>query len=240
MLDLATGTGALALQLARRSRRVVGVDRAPAMLEAAHVRATELGLPLVLRAACATAATERGERYAVVTVSEAFHRLGGLPAARAVYRALCPEGFFFVVLGKRRYPEAHPLRALAPRLKGEAAALFEGLDRHLDWLTRTFAASAPAGEEPLAPVESWLYAWRRPLDLGFLRAFFDDASLARLVGASPPWPLVERALAAASPEDLLGEELFALWRFERCGAGREPLRRTTREALEVPFVEPST
>jgi SAM-dependent methyltransferase len=44
VLDVGTGTGRLALALAPRCRRVIGIDRDPAAIEAARGRACDLGL----------------------------------------------------------------------------------------------------------------------------------------------------------------------------------------------------
>lgn len=46
VLDLATGTGSIALQLARRGCLVVGIDRSEAMLARARHRAADSGLPV--------------------------------------------------------------------------------------------------------------------------------------------------------------------------------------------------
>jgi len=46
LLDLACGTGTLALEMAKRDYRVVGVDASPAMIAKAKEKAAKLGLPV--------------------------------------------------------------------------------------------------------------------------------------------------------------------------------------------------
>jgi SAM-dependent methyltransferase len=86
VLDLGTGSGRIALPLARSGRRVVGVDRSRAMLDIAAARAQRDGLPLRLVEADISA-FELEERFSAALLS--FSLLAFLPGPKE--RAACLE-----------------------------------------------------------------------------------------------------------------------------------------------------
>jgi 2-polyprenyl-3-methyl-5-hydroxy-6-metoxy-1,4-benzoquinol methylase len=96
VLDVGTGRGRFGLHLAERGCRVIGVDKNPDMLEAAHQQARLRGVAerFEVRAGDATDLSAFGEaRFDAVLCMELFDHLPDLPAAlRAMRRALKPGG----------------------------------------------------------------------------------------------------------------------------------------------------
>jgi ubiquinone/menaquinone biosynthesis C-methylase UbiE len=76
-LDVCTGTGGVALALARRGARVVGVDAAPGMLERAERKARERGLAgsLCLARMDARSLSFPDDSFPLVTCSMALHEM---------------------------------------------------------------------------------------------------------------------------------------------------------------------
>ncbi|MBX6341621.1 MAG: class I SAM-dependent methyltransferase [Thermomicrobiaceae bacterium] len=98
VLDLGCGTGALLAALAARGGAVVGLDRSPAMLDAARRRVgTAPGAALVL--ADARRLPFRGGTFTAVVSTFPAEFILDAATLDEVARCLRPEGRFVVVLG---------------------------------------------------------------------------------------------------------------------------------------------
>jgi SAM-dependent methyltransferase len=93
LLDLATGPGRIALDMAPRFERVVGVDVEPDMIDVARAAAARRGIDNV------TWLVKRAEDFEappgsfdLVTIGEAFHRLRQSVVARLAFDLLRPDG----------------------------------------------------------------------------------------------------------------------------------------------------
>lgn len=93
-LDLACGPGTFTIALARRTRRVFGLDLTPAFLQLARKRASEQGLGNVrLLCADATAMPIRSGSFDVAVSGYSFHHMREpLRALRELARVLGPGG----------------------------------------------------------------------------------------------------------------------------------------------------
>jgi len=84
VLDCGCGTGEHALMLAARGREVVGIDIAPAAIEAALRKASERGLTVDFQVADALELSRLGRRFATVIDSGVFHTFADPERARYV------------------------------------------------------------------------------------------------------------------------------------------------------------
>lgn len=195
-LDVCTGTGGVALALAGRGARVLGLDLAPGMLARARHKARRAGLDGAARFARADAralALPDGA-YPLVTCSMALHEMAEAERRR-VLAELSRVGSGRVLVADYRVP--------ASRLGGawfRVSRAFEYLesDDFAGYVGRDFAARlAAAGLEPRAYRDVGAYRiWacrpegRRPAQVG-------SARVAGATPASPPEPAAAEGPAAA-------------------------------------------
>jgi SAM-dependent methyltransferase len=93
LLDLATGPGRIALDLAPRFARVVAVDLEPDMIDVARREAARRDIKTVTWHVGRVETFEaQTESFDLVTIGEAFHRLEAAVVARNVFRWLRPGG----------------------------------------------------------------------------------------------------------------------------------------------------
>lgn len=99
VLEVGCGDGTYALGAARAGARVTGIDRSAAVVEAARLRAADVGLPLELHVADALALPFPAERFDVVLAVTVLCFVPDPPQAVAeMARVLRPGGV--VVLGE--------------------------------------------------------------------------------------------------------------------------------------------
>ena len=92
MLDLGTGTGALARGLAVRGCRVVGLDLAPALVSEGRRLDREAGVRADYLVGRAEQAGLRAAAFDVVTAGQCWHWFDRPRAAREAHRLLVPSG----------------------------------------------------------------------------------------------------------------------------------------------------
>ena len=99
VLDVATGPGTVAFDLARRGATVTGIDMSEAQVEAARVRAAELGLDgyTSFRVARAEDTREPEASFDVVTAGQSWHWFDGPTVAGEARRVLRPGGTLAII-----------------------------------------------------------------------------------------------------------------------------------------------
>lgn len=124
VLDVACGTGAIAIEAARRGARVVGVDLTPSMLDAAAERATAAGVEVDWRRGSFTDLSEYAGRFDVVTSGFGVIFANDQPAVARELASACRSGGTIALTAWR--PEGSfgqmpsTIVELMPALKGGA------------------------------------------------------------------------------------------------------------------------
>lgn len=223
VLDLAGGPGDLAVQLARVSRRVTLMELSKGFVAAARRHAARAGVPLrTLHESC-NRLVHSDEQVDVVTISQALHWLDDMLVCRGLNRVLAPGGSFFVIHAALDLADRHPLAylfgaqsILGPKTPLPFAAEAAALERRLALL---FEALGAPGQR-IAPVRTTLARERRPIGLGFARAFLTPRHIA-VTGQEPTafWRDLEARCAAARPRDLLAHQDWAVLHFRRARGG---------------------
>jgi len=176
VVELAVGTGRIAVPIASAGVRVIGVDSSPGMLEVCRRRAEQEGVAELLDLRLGELeAPPVDERVALVTCPfrSYLHLLDDdarLRALRAAYELLLPGGrLVFDVFA----PSAGDIADTHGRWLEREPGIFERAD--WDETTRTLRLSVRSGDSAAAMELHWLSAieWRRLID----EAGFDVAGL---------------------------------------------------------------
>jgi ubiquinone/menaquinone biosynthesis C-methylase UbiE len=100
LVDLACGTGLVAVGLAGRFQHVLAVDQEPDMVRVGRLRAERYGLSNIdWRVGAVEALTLPAGTFDLVTAGNAFHRLPRQVVARKVFDWLRPGGSFALLWG---------------------------------------------------------------------------------------------------------------------------------------------
>lgn len=96
VLDLATGTGALAVEFAKAGCYVTAFDNAAEQIRLAEARASEHGLKIDFVVGAAEQVPQPDESFDVVSVGQAWHWFERARAAREAHRLLKPGGVLLI------------------------------------------------------------------------------------------------------------------------------------------------
>jgi hypothetical protein len=158
----------------------------------------------------------------VVVVSQAFHWFDPALAVHGIYRVLAETGSVFLVETKYELAPGHPLRSLMGigassqhAISGqcvEHARRYELLFEHL------------RRKQPFLRLRAFhMFRERRPLDLGFAKAFCFAAHVAAASRADleHPWAKLETLMKDAEASSLLGNVYWYVAKYQRHGASIE-------------------
>jgi SAM-dependent methyltransferase len=200
LLDLAAGTGRVALPIAHRFAEVLAIDAEPEMLEAGRREAARLGVGNVRWSAGRAEEVEApAAAFDLITIGEAFHRLDRPRVAALAFGWLKPGGALATLGADSLMDGAAPWRPVM----AEVVRGFVG-----EPARRLGAPNAPIAEEiaeqegalsaaGFAPVTSHGFAapheWTVDTLLGYLRS----TSVLSRAALGPRHPAFEAALADA-------------------------------------------
>jgi SAM-dependent methyltransferase len=251
VLDLASGPGSLALELAKASSDVTIMELSRGFLDAACARAEASGVRLTAIHESCNRLVHHDQSYDVITVSQALHWLDDVMVCKGVCRLLRSHGSFFVVHGALTLRDDHPLSYIlgdrtplgdkAPgAFAAEAAALarrtsllFAALDApDVQRVDPTHRGGACAERIRLAGVR--MFRQRRPIGEGFARAFLAPAHVAALgMSAEAFWADLAARCAAADDTQTLGVQDWAVLHFRRGGRTEPTQGRDADEVAEI-------
>lgn len=261
VLDLAGGPGDLALALAAASRSVSMLELSRGFLDAASTRARDAGLTLSPILDSCNRLVYRDEQYDVVTISQALHWMDDLAVCRGIVRCLRPDGSFFVVQGGFDVDDTHPLSHLlgARSILGHRAeqsfkVQAEALVRRLTLLFEALDAPDVHRVDPsqqraqnrstslrIVPKRLTLYRQRRPMGLGFARAFLTPAHIAA-TGQSEEdfWREIEARCADCPEARTFGTYDWALLHFRRDGRPAQAGDLAPEVVIDIPYEAPAS
>jgi SAM-dependent methyltransferase len=257
VLDLAGGPGDLAVALAQASNHVSLMELSRGFLTAARARAKRLGASLTTLHDSCNRLVYSDEGYDVVTVSQALHWLDDVLVCRGICRVLRPGGSFFVIHSAFDVDDRHPLSyvlgsksALGHKVRQpfwsevqpllrRLTLLFDALDApdlHRIDLAQQFEASGDGPAPRIVPAGVSLFRQRRPMGLGFARAFLTPRHI-EPTGRPPAefWKDLEARCAAATPEQMVGTFDWAVLHFRRGGARAELAPLEACKVVEIGF-----
>jgi predicted TPR repeat methyltransferase len=164
VLDLGCGTGLVGVEIGSRSRRLVGIDLSPNMIERARARNlyTELRCTDLMRGIAMEQAEQA--RYDVVTAADVFIYVGKLDAVvPAVRKVLNPGGLFAFSAEALEATGEIPPRGYRLGVMGRYAHSAEYLRQlaELNGFHVELLRSIRIRLEHRRPVEGWLTVWRR-------------------------------------------------------------------------------
>jgi len=111
-LDLATGPGTIALELASRGASVLGLDISPTLIEEAKRLSTrkKLGDRISFRVGRAEATGEKSDAYDLVTAGQCWHWFDSDAATAECRRILRPNGLLVIAYYSYLAPYSAPAR----------------------------------------------------------------------------------------------------------------------------------
>jgi SAM-dependent methyltransferase len=220
ILDMGTGTGSLAVELAKYSKNVTGIDIGDAFLDTARAAAEFQGASVFFRNACANKLVLFDGKFDLVVISQAFHWLDTSSVVRGVYRALKPGGLLYFLESKPVLPESHPFRKMFGFGFSSTASMKRECLRHLRWCATRLEALKPP-DLALGLKRVWLLHRRQAFDLEFARAyFFPQALKQRMPEENDPWATLGEALSVAGTVE--GDMYWLLMQFRNAKCTREP------------------
>lgn len=109
VLDLGCGTGISTRQLFKNGfKNVIGVDRDLLMIKEAQAANNKASPIKYIQADVGWGLPFADEQFDVVTAASAFHWFSNPSSIKEVARILKPNGYYFVIGGKSRYPSLKP------------------------------------------------------------------------------------------------------------------------------------
>jgi ubiquinone/menaquinone biosynthesis C-methylase UbiE len=215
VLDIATGTGSLALALSRYSKHVTGIDVSEPLLACARDEARRVGSDATFMRRNAAQLMFSLEQYHLATLCQAFHWLDPGLAVHGLYRVVADDGSLYMIESKYGLPKQHPMRRylgfgtpvgqpMAKHCYSHALRyhlLFEWMRKHPPFLRLTGLT---------------LFRQLRRFEFGFARAFFFDQQVkSSFPGVADPWAALEEAYAATAPEHLHGKVYWFAARYQK-------------------------
>ncbi len=221
ILDIATGPGSIALQLARISHHVTGIDISPFFLEVARKLAIERQLNVAFRHGDANKLLFEPDSYDVVTLAQAFHWLDPVWATRGVCQVLREGGQYFAIETNAQLPDDHPLKQHIQYGFSTMKEIEEFFATQARNYSQWFELLAGHTFCPRL-VDRWILREDRIFDFRFARAFFFTPQVRQALREErEPWSKLQDILDSSLWTNRKGSMYWHVMRFKN-------LRRDTR------------
>jgi len=233
ILDIATGTGEIARQLAETSNHVVGIDSSVNFVNTARLQARSQSHPPKFVRACANKLVLHEDTYDVVTLCQAFHWLNPALAVRGLHQVVKQDGLLFLIESKSMLPVSHPLRTVLKYGDSNDELLTKECVRQANWYSRLFdLLRRPGWLFRLSQIA--LFRERRIFNIEFARAFFFEAEVRSALGTQDqPWTQLADIFSGRSSSELTGELFWLVMCFENASVGRgHPAREVSHSEIE--------
>jgi len=181
VLDIATGPGSIAIQLATVSNNVTGLDISSTFLDVARKQAREKHLNAKFRLGNANKLLFESGHYDVITMAQAFHWLDPVLVTRGICHLLPENGEYFAIETSSIVPADHPLRHYCQY----GVDNFEQVDKfcmtQADNYAQWFKLLAGPTYYPQL-TDRWIVEEFRSFDYKFARAYFFTSQLRSILG----------------------------------------------------------
>jgi ubiquinone/menaquinone biosynthesis C-methylase UbiE len=234
LLDIGTGTGSIAIQLAGVCGNITGLDISEAFLRMAGKIAKTQGRQIRFVREDANKLIFHNAEYNVITASQVLHWIDPQLAVRGICHILRDNGRLFVLESKAVLPSEHPFRRLFGYGCSSHSSVLKECNRHTRQYCEMFEQLRPPSSSlDLAGV--WVFRERRRFDMTFARAyFFGDRFRATSPGATLSWSALARLLDNQPAKVIAGYAYWLLLRFDkRRGRKKVPSYRRGIRPSEV-------
>lgn len=236
VLDIGTGTGSVALQLADYSNHVTGLDVSEPFLRRAVKMARYQDKRVTFLREDANRLVFRDDRYDVITASQVLHRLEPQLAVRGMCHVLEKDGALFVVESKAVLHEEHPFRKFLGYGRKNHEGILRECNSHARRQSEIFDRLRPTNSR-LDLTGAWIFRERRRFDITFARSYFFEEQLqTSALGPSGPWSRLMQLLTEQPFWVINGDAYWLLLRFDKVedhGKAQRLQPVTTEEIIDI-------
>jgi ubiquinone/menaquinone biosynthesis C-methylase UbiE len=235
VLDIGTGTGSLALYLAQVTEHVTGIDISQPFLEIARNVAGSRGLKVKFAIGSGNKLVFCDEKYNVAIMSQVFHWLDPICAARGMYQCLESDGTLIIIDQQAVLPAAHPLKRLAGYGYGNLSELQTAWIRNVSFYIGLFKLTTQCNYT-IRLTGARCFHQRTCFDMSYARAFFLSDNLRALMPLEKhPWKTLERSLSQERHEHLEGDIYWLVLQFNhiRPDSNAPPYKFDIRDIFEI-------
>jgi ubiquinone/menaquinone biosynthesis C-methylase UbiE len=238
ILDIGTGTGSLALQLAEVSEHVTGIDVCKPFLTIAKNSARSKKLKAAFCFESANKLVFSSKRYDIVVASQVFHWLDPMMATRGLYHVLPVGGQFFAIESKAVLADSHPLNKILGYGREKNLSMITSSTSHINRYAALFTVLRQ-GTSLLNLNAIWIFRQYRPFNIDFTRAYFFTQQLRRAMPEEKdPWARLEQMMNAMSARQLHGHMYWVLAQFKNIGPADQTATAdvTPHPIINIPYV----
>ena len=215
VLDVGTGTGAVALHLASTAKEVTGIDISEPLLRLARSTARRKGVAALFVQGCGNKLAFNEKIYDVMTFSQSFHWLDPVWAVLGIYHSLRLNGSAFIIEPQAMLPEQHPLRTMLGYGCRSLKEVEDAWKRRETICSQLFSAAGNSdGVISLAGESRFHHSYR--FDIGYAQAFFTSNYLKQAMPREQyPWRRIKEEFGRVSDKSITGDMYWLVLHFRK-------------------------